>query len=96
MSQKSVEIAKRALEALNRRDLDSYDEIRVQAAEYREIDCERVLVLAHNQGSGKTSGFDLTQIGRTAAVFRIRRGKVIEMVLYFEPARALADLGLEE
>jgi ketosteroid isomerase-like protein len=27
MSQKSVEIAKRALEALNRRDLDSYDEM---------------------------------------------------------------------
>jgi hypothetical protein len=54
--------------------LSAWQNLSVHAEEYREIDGELVLVLAHDNGSGKTSGFDLTQIGRTAAVFRIRQG----------------------
>jgi ketosteroid isomerase-like protein len=71
-------------------------ELGVQADQYRELDDERVLVLNHLSGRGKTSGIDLAQIRSTGAgLFQIRDGKVTKLHIYWDRDRALADLGLE-
>jgi hypothetical protein len=70
--------------------------LRSEADEYREVDSERVLVLAHNYGRGKTSGIDIARMEwRLACVFCLRDRKVVELTLYFSSDRALADLGLD-
>jgi hypothetical protein len=76
--------------------LRAWGNLRAEAEEYREIDGERVLVLARNGGVGKTSGLDLAQIGESANVFHIRAGKVHKLVLYWNRECAFADLGIEE
>ncbi len=63
-------------------------------AEYRELDHERVLVLDHPGGRGRTSGIEMEDDGAT--IFRIRAGRVAEIVSYWSRGRAFADLGLEE
>jgi ketosteroid isomerase-like protein len=63
-------------------------------AEYRELDAERVLVLDHPGGQGRASGIEIERDGAT--IFRVRAGKVIQIVSYWHRERALADLGLEE
>jgi ketosteroid isomerase-like protein len=62
-------------------------------AEYRELDDGRVLVLDHPGGRGKTSGIEMERDGAT--IFRVRAGKVAEIVSYWSREQALADLGLE-
>ena len=42
--------------------LSAWEEFRVEAEEYRELDDERVLVLAHFSARGKTSGLEVGQI----------------------------------
>jgi ketosteroid isomerase-like protein len=77
--------------------LSAWDEVRTDVEEYREFDSERVLALTHTTGRGKTSGLELGPISATTAVlFRVRNGKVIKLVLYWDRERALADLGLAE
>lgn len=75
--------------------LGTWQDFRVEAEEYRELDRERVLVLAHFDGRGKTSGLEIGQI-RTEPVslFRVRAGKVMRLILYWDRDRALAELGL--
>jgi ketosteroid isomerase-like protein len=76
--------------------LGAWEEYRVAAQEYRELDDERVLVLGSSSGRGKAGGVVLGQI-RTmhATLFHIRDGKVTRLVLYWDCERAFADLGLE-
>jgi ketosteroid isomerase-like protein len=75
--------------------LSAWEDLNVEAQEYRELDDERVLVLSPYSGRGKTSGLDLGQVGTKAAhVFHIRDGKVVKLVIYFDREHALADLGL--
>jgi len=75
--------------------LSTWEEWRVAADEYRELDGERVLVLAQFSGRGKTSGLELGQIrSKGASLFHVRDGKVTRLVLYFDAERAFADLGL--
>jgi ketosteroid isomerase-like protein len=79
--------------------LSVWDDFRVEAHEYREIDRERVLVLADfSGGRGKTSGLEIGQLGgsRGTLLVHIRDGKVSRLVVYWDRDRALADLGLEE
>jgi ketosteroid isomerase-like protein len=74
--------------------LGAWEEFRVEADEYRELDDERVLVLAHFIGRGKRSGLEAEEISaRGAHVLHIRGGKVTRSVTYFDRERALADLG---
>jgi hypothetical protein len=75
----------------------TYTAHRTVAEEFLQLDSERVLVLAHIVGSGKTSGLELPE-GQTkiAALYQVRDGKVITHVVYVNRASALADLGLEE
>jgi ketosteroid isomerase-like protein len=75
--------------------LTAWEEYRVEADEYRELDGERVLVLAHLSARGKTSGLEIGQMRtQDAAVFHVRSGQVTRIVLYFDRERALTDLGL--
>jgi ketosteroid isomerase-like protein len=75
----------------------TWEDFRGEATEYRDLDDEHVLVLAHFRGRAKTSGLDLAQMTtQQASLFRIRDGKVTNLTLYFDPGRAYADLGLEE
>jgi ketosteroid isomerase-like protein len=75
--------------------LDTWEEWRVEAEEYRELDNERVLVLIRIGGRGKASGLEVDQVrARGANLFHIRDGKVKRLVLYWDRERALADLGL--
>jgi ketosteroid isomerase-like protein len=75
--------------------LGAWEQLRVEADEYRELDAERVLVLAHWSGRGKTSGLELGQMRtKSASLFHIRGDKVTRLVLYVDAERALADLGL--
>ena len=77
--------------------LSAWEDLRAEAEEYREIDGERVLVLIHHRGRGKTSGLELGQMQtKNAALFHVRDGKVIRFVAYWDRDRALADLGLKE
>ena len=80
----------------NREWLSTWEEFRVCADEFREIDAERVLVLFHRTGRGKTSGLEVGQIKvQGANLFHLSGGKVTRLVAYFDRDRALADLGLE-
>jgi ketosteroid isomerase-like protein len=77
--------------------LGLWEGFRLTADEYRQFGAERVVVLDHYSGYGKTSGLDLGQIqAKGAWVFHIRDGKVMRMIRYLDPARALAGLGLAE
>jgi ketosteroid isomerase-like protein len=76
--------------------LSAWDQHRIEAVEYRELDAERVLVLGHFSARGKTSGLEVGQQVRTkgANLFHVRDGMITRLVIYFDRDRALADVGL--
>jgi hypothetical protein len=75
----------------------TFDELRVEATEFREIDHERVLVLTEASGTTTRSRMTMPpEWTRGAAVYRVRDGKVVGVRVWFIRDRALADLGLEE
>ena len=71
--------------------LRAWEYFRISAEEYRELYAERVLVLGHISGRGKTSGLEVGTKG--ASLFHVRGGKVTGIVIYWEREHALADLG---
>jgi ketosteroid isomerase-like protein len=77
--------------------LSAWEGFRLVADEYRELDCDHVLVFDRNSGRGRTSGAAIDQTrAEGAQLFRVRGGKVTRLVSYWDRDRALADLGLEE
>ena len=73
----------------------AWEGLRAVPAEYRELDAERVLVLLHFSGRGKTSGVELTPMQHKQAVlFHLDDRRVTRLVLYPDVESALADLGL--
>jgi GNAT superfamily N-acetyltransferase/ketosteroid isomerase-like protein len=75
--------------------LSAWEEYRVEAHEYLAIDDERVLVALRARGRGKASGLDIgfvTDGRRSANIFHVRGGKVIQLTSYFDRDRALTDL----
>jgi len=75
--------------------LGAWQEFHCLAEEYRELDGDRVLVLAHFSAHGKRSGLDVERISTSAAhLFHLRGGKVTRLVVYLDRQNALADLGL--
>ena len=77
--------------------LSAWQDFRIAADEYRQLDDERVLVLDHRGGRSKTTGLELaTMRTQGARLFHVRDGKVTRLVIYLERDRALADLGLAQ
>ena len=77
--------------------LSTWEEWRVEAEEYRELDGERVLVLFHFSARGKTSGLEIGQIWtKGASLFHLRGGQVTRLVQYLDRAKALEAVGLSE
>jgi ketosteroid isomerase-like protein len=77
--------------------LRTWEEFRAEAEEYRELDDERVLVLAHMGGRGKASGLDLGEMRtKPAILLHVHDAKVTRLVIYDDRERAFADLGLSE
>ena len=75
--------------------LSAWEDLRIEAENFRELDDERVLVLIHYHGRGKASGVDLGEIGATSAqLYHVRDGKVTRWVSYWDRERAFADVGL--
>jgi ketosteroid isomerase-like protein len=75
--------------------LSAWEEYRITADEYRELDDQRVLVLSHRRGRGKASGVELGQVPlRAVNLFYVSNGKVTRLIHYWDGERALADLGL--
>ena len=73
--------------------LEVWDDVRTKADEYRELDAERVLVLVHTSGRGKTSGVELGQMWtKSAVLFHIRGGAVTRLVVYWDRERAFGGL----
>jgi ketosteroid isomerase-like protein len=77
--------------------LSAWEQWRVEAEEYRELDDERVLVPFHFNARGKASGLEVGQIWtKGAQVFHVRGDKVTRIVQYLDRENAFADLGLKE
>ena len=77
--------------------LGAWAEYRTEVDEYRELDDERVLVLLHIIGRGKSSGVQLGQVRTKAAnLFHVRGGKVTRLVIWADQERGLAELGLSK
>jgi ketosteroid isomerase-like protein len=75
--------------------LTAWEDFRMLADEYRELDAERVLVLFRRSGRGQHSGVEVWQFGTQGAwVFHIRGGRITKVVGYFDWERAFGDLGL--
>jgi ketosteroid isomerase-like protein len=76
---------------------EQWEDFRIGADEFIELDADSVLVLARFGGRGRVSGIDVGQLpDQVAAVFYLRGGKVTRYVVYWDRDRALADLGLNE
>src|SRR5262249_16682009 len=77
--------------------LKAWEDYRVEAREYHELDDERVLVALTARGRGKASGLDIGTAGGgrgSANLFHVRGGRVTRLASYFNRDRALADVGL--
>jgi hypothetical protein len=74
-----------------------WENVRAEADEFREIDEQRVLVLDHRSGHGKTSGLQLALIATEGGtLWQTRGGSVSNLTIYWHRDRALADLDLKE
>ena len=74
----------------------AWEDFRIVADEFIELDADSVLVLVHYSGRGKMSGVEIGELpSKTAAVFHLRDVKVTRYVVYGDRDRALADLGIE-
>jgi hypothetical protein len=77
--------------------LGVWDDLCIEPEAYREIDGDRILVFITATGRGKTSGMAVEQMrAKGAHLLRLRDGKVVSLIFYWDRERALADLGLQE
>jgi ketosteroid isomerase-like protein len=77
--------------------LSTWEEWRIEADDYRELDEERVFVLSHFTGRGKASGLDVGQTrAKGAHLFHLRGGRVTRLVAYMDRDQALEAAGLSE
>jgi ketosteroid isomerase-like protein len=71
----------------------AWEDYRIKADEYRQLDGDRVLALVRVRGRGKTSGLEMEKAA--ANIFTIRFGRVTRLVMYWDRETAFGDLGLE-
>jgi ketosteroid isomerase-like protein len=75
--------------------LSAWEGFRAKGGEYHELDDERVLVISSFAGRGKASGISLEETGgKGATILHVRGARVTKLIVYFELAHALTDLGL--
>ena len=76
--------------------LAGWEEVRVMAEDYFELDDERVLVSVRGRGHGRASGLKMEEIQNRggANLFHVRNGKVTRLVLYYDGERALTQFGV--
>jgi ketosteroid isomerase-like protein len=75
--------------------LGAWEDFRLEADEFRELDDDRVLVLTRGRGRGRMSGLEVGQLAPQGAdVLTICEGKVRSFILYFDLQHASVDLGL--
>jgi hypothetical protein len=84
-----------AMAARWREQLRHWQEYRVVADEYRELDDGRVLLLNRFEARGRASGLEVGSLTHGACLFEVRQGRVRRLVLYWDRERALAELGLD-
>ncbi len=72
--------------------LGSFDDLRALADHYEEIDDDRVLVFTRWNARERDTGSEVELL--RANLFRIRDGRVVRLIFYWDRNRALADLGL--
>jgi hypothetical protein len=83
--------------AYNRQRLEAQEQIRVVPDECRQLDAERVLVLGHLEGRGKSSGLDVVQVRYGGAhLFHVQDQKATGIVEWWDRDRAFVGLGLNE
>jgi ketosteroid isomerase-like protein len=86
-----------AMAAAFRERISAWREYRFTADAFRDLACERVLVLNRRSGRGRESGLEIAQMQSAGMnVFHVRDRKVTKLVVYWDRQRGLADLGLEE
>jgi ketosteroid isomerase-like protein len=69
--------------------LGMWEEYRVEAEEFLELEGDRVLVLVRLLGRGKASGLEVGHVPTEAAnLLHIRNGRVTRLVLYWDRERA--------
>jgi ketosteroid isomerase-like protein len=74
--------------------LSAWVDLRAVPEEFHELDDHRVLVFLRNQGHGRSSGIDIQEISvKSANIFEIRDGQVTKLVLYWDRAGALDEVG---
>jgi ketosteroid isomerase-like protein len=72
-----------------------WNDARMLAEHYIEIDQDRIAALVHFAGHGKASGLDLAQTGgRSLHLWQLRAGKVTELRFYWDRDQGLTELGL--
>jgi ketosteroid isomerase-like protein len=71
--------------------LAGWQDVRAEAEEYRDLDDERVLVLT--RWLGRDSSGAEGELLR-ANLFRVRGGKVVRLIFYWDRNRAFSDLGI--
>jgi ketosteroid isomerase-like protein len=78
--------------SVTRETLRTWEDVRIVADEFRELDGQRILVLARRTGRAKASGLEITDTMRTqgAWLFHLREAKVTRLVSYWDRDRALA------
>jgi hypothetical protein len=76
--------------------LEAFEELSVEAEQYLPLDRQRVLVLMHNKGRGKSSGVDVARIAaKSANLWEVRNGEVTKLAIYWSRERALDELGID-
>ena len=77
--------------------ISAWEDLSIQVEEYRELDDERVLVLARKTGRGKHSGLEIDHMhAKSAVICHVHGDKVPKVVLYYDRAAAFSDLGISE
>jgi ketosteroid isomerase-like protein len=72
--------------------MSAWEDARLAAEEFHELDDERILVLTRFSGHGKKSGLDLDTKG--ANILHVHEGKVTRIVRYWDREHGLDELGL--
>jgi hypothetical protein len=84
-----------AMSASVRDYMAAWENYGISAEQLRELDRDRVLALVCLSGRGKVSGVNLADAGgKGAEVWHLHDGVVTRLHMYWDRARALADLGL--